>query len=77
MAVLGVRVVQADGAPLEWRHAVVRVLALPLSIVFFGLGMLLILLRRDRRALHDLIARTAVVYSWHARPSRIKFLTRN
>ena len=38
--------------------AVLRVLALPLSFLLFGLGFVLIVLRRDRRALHDLIAGT-------------------
>ena len=52
----------------------VRVLALPLSFLLFGLGFLLILLRRDRRALHDLIASTAVVYAWDARAARLRFL---
>ena len=52
------RAVRADGSDLDGRHAVIRVLALPLSFLLFGFGFLLILLRRDRRALHDLIART-------------------
>ncbi len=52
----------------------IRVLALPLSFLLFGLGFLLILLRRDRRALHDLIARTAIVYAWDARAARLRFL---
>ena len=74
MAIVGVRVVRADGRDLDRRHAMVRVLALPLSFLLFGLGFLLILLRRDRRALHDLIASTAVVYAWDARAARLRFL---
>ncbi len=74
MAVLGLRAVRADGGDLDGRHAVIRVLALPLSFLLFGLGFLLILLRRDRRALHDLIAATAVVYAWDARAARLRFL---
>ena len=74
MAIVGVRVVRADGRDLDRRHAVVRVLALPLSFALFGLGFLLIVLRRDRRALHDLIASTAVVYAWDARAARLRFL---
>jgi uncharacterized RDD family membrane protein YckC len=77
MAVLGVRVVRADGQPLDpWRGAV-RALALPLSFLFFGLGLLGILVQRERRALHDLIAGTAVVYAWDARAARIRFLARD
>ena len=74
MAVLGVRAVRADGGDLDTRHAVVRVLALPLSFLLLGFGFILILLRRDRRALHDLIARTAIVYAWDARAARLRFL---
>ena len=76
MAVVGVRVVRADGRELSTGHAVVRVLALPLSFVFLGLGLLLIVLRADRRALHDLIAGSAVVYAWDAKAARVRFLTR-
>jgi uncharacterized RDD family membrane protein YckC len=76
MAVLGVRAVRVDGGDLDARHAVIRVLAFPLSFLLVGLGFLLILLRRDRRALHDLIARSAVVYAWDARAARLRFLAR-
>jgi uncharacterized RDD family membrane protein YckC len=74
MAVAGIRVVRTDGSDINGWHAVLRVLALPLSFLLFGLGLLLILLRRDRRALHDLIASTAVVYAWDARAARLRFL---
>lgn len=73
-ATLGLRVVRSDGRDLDPRRAVVRVLAFPLSFLVFGLGFLLILLRRDRHALHDLIADTTVVYSWDARAARLRFL---
>jgi len=76
MAVLGVRVVRADGADIDpWRGAV-RALAFPLSFLFCGLGFVGILLQREHRALHDLIAGTAVVYAWDARASRLRFLAR-
>ena len=76
MAAFGVRAVRADGGDLGAWHAVLRILALPLSFLLLGLGFLLILLRRDRRALHDLIAGSAVVYSWDARAARLRFLAR-
>jgi uncharacterized RDD family membrane protein YckC len=76
MAVLGVRVVRADGAPVEPRHGALRALVFPLSFLLFGLGFLGILVQRERRALHDLIAGTAVVYSWDARGARLRFLAR-
>jgi len=77
MAVLGVRVVAADGADATARQAVVRTLAFPLSFLVFGLGFVGIVLQRDRRALHDLIAGTVVIYSWDARAARLRFLARD
>ena len=76
MAVGGVRVVRADGEELGPRRAVVRVLALPFSFLLLGFGILLIALRADRRALHDLAAGSAVVYAWDARAARVRFLAR-
>ena len=76
MAVLGVQVVRADGAPAEPRRGVVRSLVFPLSFLLLGLGFLGILVQRERRALHDLIAGTAVVYAWDARAARLRFLAR-
>ncbi len=76
MAVLGVRVVRADGYAIDpWRGAL-RALVFPLSFLLFGLGFLGILVQRERRALHDLIAGTAVVYAWDARAARLRFLAR-
>ena len=67
MTLMGLRVVRDDGSRLGGKHAIVRVLAFPLSILTLGIGILLILLRRDRCALHDLIADTAVVYDLNLR----------
>ena len=66
-AIVGTRVVRADGSDLHAGRAAVRVIATSLSFAVFGLGLLLILLRKDRRALHDLIAGTAEIYSWQRR----------
>lgn len=77
MAVTGLRAVRADGRELGVRRAVVRVVALPLSFLLLGFGFLLILLRADRRGLHDLIAGSAVVYSWDAKAARVRFLARH
>lgn len=76
MALFGVRVVRVNGADLNTGRAIVRTLAFPLSFICFGLGFIGILLQRDRRALHDLIAGTAVVYAWDARAARLRFLAR-
>jgi uncharacterized RDD family membrane protein YckC len=77
MAVFGVRVVRPDGTDASWGQAVVRTLVLPLSFLLFGLGFLGILVGDKRRALHDVIAGTAVVYSWDARAARLRFLSRS
>jgi uncharacterized RDD family membrane protein YckC len=76
MALFGVRVVRDDGSDVSGRRAVVRTLALPLSFLFLGLGFTGILLGDRRRALHDVIAGTAVIYSWDARAARLRFLSR-
>jgi uncharacterized RDD family membrane protein YckC len=75
MALFGVRIVTDDGADASGRRAVVRTLALPLSFLFLGLGFTGILLGDRRRALHDVIAGTAVIYSWDARAARLRFLS--
>lgn len=77
MAVIGIRVVRDDGTAAHWRPAMLRTLALPLSFLLCGLGFLGILVGARRRALHDVIARTAVVYSWDARAARLRFLSRS
>lgn len=77
MALCGVRVERDDGTDVSGRRAVVRTLALPLSFLFLGLGFVGILLGNRRRALHDVIAGTAVVYSWDARAARLRFLSRD
>lgn len=69
--IIGLRVVNADGAPLAPRRALWRTLAFPLSAVLFGLGFALLLVQREHRALHDLIARTAVVYDWGGRTAEL------
>lgn len=76
MALLGIQVVKADGSPIGVRQAVVRTLVLPFSFLFFGLGLVGILLTRDRHAFHDRVAGTAVVYSWDARAAKIRWLAR-
>jgi len=76
MALFGVRVVRDDGTDVSGRRAVVRTLAFPLSFLFLGLGFAGIVLGGRRRALHDVIAATAVIYSWDARAARLRFLSR-
>jgi len=72
-ALLGLRIVARDGSPLGKRRALLRVCAFPLSFLLAGAGFLGILFGRERRALHDVIAGTAVVYDWEARLPRLWF----
>jgi uncharacterized RDD family membrane protein YckC len=76
MMILGVQVVGQDGSRVGTRRGLVRTLAFPLSFLLLGLGFLGILFRDDRRALHDVIAGTAVVYAWDARETRLRSLAR-
>ncbi len=69
MSLFGVRVVQRDGNVLGVGRAAVRTLALPLSFLVFGLGLIGIAIGKEHRALHDVIAGTTVVYDWEARSS--------
>lgn len=66
MALLGIAVVSREGGVVGGARALVRALVLPVSILvpvlFLGL-----VLGRERRTLHDLVAGTTVVYDWGAR----------
>lgn len=70
-SLLGLKVVTRNGQPLGAGRASARVLAEPLSFVAFGLGLVGIVIGRERRALHDVIAGTAVVYDWGDRPAEL------
>jgi uncharacterized RDD family membrane protein YckC len=69
--IVGLRVVSSDGSTLSGRRALVRTLAFPLSALIAGLGFAFILFQREHRALHDLIAGTAVVYDWGPRAAEL------
>jgi uncharacterized RDD family membrane protein YckC len=76
MLVLGVRVVRRDGSVLDAGHAFLRALVFPLSFILLGLGLVGIVVGREHRALHDVIAKTTVVYSWDAQKVRLRRLAR-
>ena len=71
-AVLGVKVVSADGTKVTGRQASLRTLAFPISFLLLGVGFLIGLVRRDRRELHDLIAGTSVIYQWDADTAQLR-----
>ena len=75
-ALFGLQVLTDDGGDVSGRRAIGRTLVFPLSFLILGLGFLGILLGDRRRALHDVIAGTVVVYSWDAQAARLRFLSR-
>jgi uncharacterized RDD family membrane protein YckC len=77
MAVLGLQVVTKQGGPISGRQAVVRTLSLGLSLLTLGIAFLGIIFQRERRALDDFLAGTAVVYDWDARAAHLRWLARS
>jgi uncharacterized RDD family membrane protein YckC len=75
-ALFGLQVLTNDGGDVSGRRAIGRTLAFPLSFLILFLGFLGILLSDRRRALHDAIAGTVVIYCWDARAARLRFLSR-
>jgi len=76
MAVFGLQVVTTAGAPISGRQAVLRTVGLGLTLLTLGIGFLGIVFQRERRALDDFIAGTAVVYDWDARAARLRWMAR-
>jgi uncharacterized RDD family membrane protein YckC len=72
MGVVGLLVVSRNGHPITGRKAALRALAFPLSFLPLGLGLLGILVGKERRALHDVAAGTTVVYDWGDRPAELR-----
>ncbi|CAM3221750.1 RDD family protein [Nocardioides dubius] len=71
MALVGLRIVHADGTPLRPMPALVRVLLAPLSSLLLGLGYLLVLVDARHRTAHDMLTRTVLVYDWGRRDAQI------
>ena len=59
---IGVRVVRTDGRPIDYQTVVLRhIVGYPLSILFFGLGVVWMLWDGRRQGWHDKLAKTVVV----------------
>ena len=76
MALLGLRIVRADGSDLDQRHAAIRLIAFPLGFLTLGAGFLGIIFSKRRKAIYDRIADTAVIYQWDAESAKIRELAR-
>ncbi len=70
-AVVGLRVVRRDGAPVPASRVALRVLALPFSTLLLGAGLIGGVFGRERRTLHDVIAGTTEVIDWGDRPAAL------
>ncbi len=69
--IVGLRVVRRDGHPLGPRRALLRVACFPLTLCTLGIGFVGLFVGREARALHDVLAGTAVVYDWNDRPAEL------
>jgi uncharacterized RDD family membrane protein YckC len=70
-ALFGLKVIRSDGRPLGPGAAAIRTVVLPFSFVLLGLGALMALVDRRRRALQDVAAGSSVVYDWGDRPAAL------
>ena len=66
-AIMGLRVVTMDGHRMGVKRSFIRTLCYTLSLAPLGLGFLWVLGEDRRRAWHDKIAHTYVLYVWDAR----------
>jgi len=67
--VMGLRVVGLTGHPPTLSQSVVRIIGYGISAIAFWLGYLWVLIDDNRRAWHDHMARTWVVYDYSRKPS--------
>jgi uncharacterized RDD family membrane protein YckC len=74
MTLLGLRIVRADGSPLDRRRALIRLVAFPLGFLTLGIGFLGIVVGRTHQAIYDRIAATAVIYDWDAEAAKLRDL---
>jgi uncharacterized RDD family membrane protein YckC len=68
--VIGLKVVSTSGAPITPGRAAVRTIVYPFSFIL-GLGLIPIVLGKNRRALHDWAGRDKVLYDWGDRPAEL------
>jgi len=71
MALVGLRVVATEGTTLSPLSALKRTLCEPLSFLFFGLGLIGIVIGKQHRALHDVVGGSVVVVDFGDRPAEL------
>jgi uncharacterized RDD family membrane protein YckC len=67
---IGLRVVNVDGRPISPGRAAVRTIVYPFSFIL-GLGLIPIVVGKQRRALHDFAAGDKELYDWGDRPAEM------
>jgi uncharacterized RDD family membrane protein YckC len=59
---IGLRVVRQDGKPIDYKSAVMRhIVGYPLSLIFFGIGLLWMFWDPKQQGWHDKLAKTLVI----------------
>jgi uncharacterized RDD family membrane protein YckC len=59
---IGLRVVRQDGKPIDYKTAVIRhIVGYPLSLIFFGMGLLWMFWDPKQQGWHDKLAKTIVI----------------
>ena len=61
---LGLRVIRADGRPPSIGRAIIRFIGYGISAIVFWMGYIWVAIDNDRRAWHDRMAKTWVVYDY-------------
>jgi len=71
MALVGLRVVATEGTTLSPFSALKRTLVEPVSFLFFGLGLVGVVIGKRHRALHDVAGGSVVVVDFGDRPAEL------
>lgn len=74
MAFMGLQVVRRDGARIGAKAAWLRTLGLVICTIFVIPAVIVYFASKERRCIDDMMAGTAVVYSWDARAARLRRL---
>lgn len=73
MGVVGVKVANAEsGLEISGSQALIRTLLLPISVTIMPVFILVGVVRKDGRMLHDIVSGTGCVYRWNARMAGLR-----
>jgi uncharacterized RDD family membrane protein YckC len=60
--IMKIRIVRLDNTPVTTGQSIIRYIGYFISMIPLGIGYFMVAFRKDKRALHDLIAKTKVIY---------------